>query len=59
MKHIDCIIEKLPLRKRDGARVISSNKHAHKIFSDADETVYIRRGEEGNFIELIKTYNKF
>jgi hypothetical protein len=36
----------LPLRKRDGARVIDGSKHAHKITSDPDETVFLRR-EEG------------
>jgi len=43
---IDCPLESLPLRKRDGARVIDGSKHAHKITSDADETVFLKR-EEG------------
>ena len=42
---LDCAIEKLPLRKRDGARVIDGSKHAHKITCDTDETVYIKRPE--------------
>lgn len=41
----DCAIEKLPLRKRDGARVIDGSKHAHKMTFDTDETVYIKRQE--------------
>ena len=41
----DCPIEKLPLRKRDGARVLDGCKHANKIICDLDETVYIRRPE--------------
>lgn len=40
---LDCAIEKLPLRKRDGARVIDGSKHAHKMTYDNDETVYIKR----------------
>lgn len=39
----DCNIEKLPLRKRDGARVIDSTQHAHKVTCEADETIYVRR----------------
>jgi len=42
---IDCAIENLPLRKRDGARVIDGSKHAHKITSDPDETVFLKRDE--------------
>jgi len=42
---IDCPIENLPLRKRDGARVIDGSKHAHKITSDPDETVFLKRDE--------------
>ena len=41
----DCPIEKLPLRKRDGARVIDAQKHAHKMTCDPDEIVYIKRYE--------------
>lgn len=39
----DCSIEKLPLRKRDGARVIDASHHAQKITCEADETIYVRR----------------
>jgi len=42
---LDCITEKLPLRKRDGARVIDGGKHAHKLTCDPDEIVYIKRAE--------------
>lgn len=44
--YTDCSIEKLPLRRKDGARVIDGAAHAHKITSDVGETVLIRR-EEG------------
>lgn len=40
---LDCSIEKLPLRKTDGARVIDGSQRAHKITYDIGETVYIKR----------------
>ncbi|CAI6342651.1 unnamed protein product [Macrosiphum euphorbiae] len=42
---LDCALEKLPLRKRDGARVIDGSKHANKMTYDQDETVYLKRQE--------------
>lgn len=45
MPVLDCALEKLPLRKRDGARVIDGSKHANKITYDQDETVYLKRQE--------------
>ncbi|KAL7294413.1 hypothetical protein TKK_0012413 [Trichogramma kaykai] len=42
---LDCTIEKLPLRKRDGSRVIDCSKHAHKITSEVDEIIYLKRSE--------------
>ena len=38
-------LERLPLRKKDGARVIDGAKHAHKEKLDFDEVVYIKRAE--------------
>ena len=43
----DRVIEKLPLRQRDGARVIDGSKHTHKITPVFDEIVYINRIEKG------------
>jgi len=40
---LDCPIEKLPLRRRDSARVIDGQKHAHKLTCDPDQIVYIKR----------------
>ncbi|XP_070532746.1 STING ER exit protein-like [Ptychodera flava] len=40
---LDCTIDKLPLRKRDGARVIDGSKHAHKLTCEADETIHLKR----------------
>ncbi|KAL1513240.1 hypothetical protein ABEB36_002673 [Hypothenemus hampei] len=42
---LDCSIERLPLRKRDGARILDGVSHAHKITCDLDETVYLKRPE--------------
>lgn len=35
----------MPLRKRDGARVLDGTNHAHKITCDPDETVHLKRPE--------------
>jgi len=42
---LDRQLEKLPLRKKDGARVIDGAKHAHKEKLEFDEVVYIKRTE--------------
>lgn len=39
----DCRVDKLPLRRRDGARVIDSAHHANKITCTPSETIYVRR----------------
>merc|ERR1712062_522208 len=44
---LDRVIEKLPLRKRDGARVIDGSKVTHKITPVFDEIVYINRINKG------------
>lgn len=41
--YLDSDIEKLPLREKDGARVIDATHHAHKITCEPDETIYVRR----------------
>lgn len=50
---VDCALEKLPLRARDGARVIDSTKHVNKKTAQKGETVHIRRpgGIEKQFRE--------
>lgn len=40
---LDCDLKKLPLRKRDGARVVDSKFHAHKLRCEEAETVYLKR----------------
>ncbi|XP_072016636.1 STING ER exit protein-like [Amphiura filiformis] len=42
---IDCALDKLPLRKRDKARVIDSSKHVHKLTCEKGEIIYLRRPE--------------
>lgn len=37
----DCPVEKLPVRRRDNARVIDGGKHAHKIICDKDDIAMI------------------
>merc|ERR1712062_200050 len=44
---LDRVIEKLPLRKRDGARVIDGSKVTHKITPVFDEIVCINRIDKG------------
>ncbi|KAI5735813.1 UPF0428 protein CXorf56 homolog [Diaphorina citri] len=42
---LDCAVEKLPLRRRDGARVIDGPKHAHKLTCEPDEVFHLKRPE--------------
>ncbi|XP_013393736.1 UPF0428 protein CXorf56 homolog [Lingula anatina] len=42
---LDCPVEKLPLRRRDNARVIDGHKHAHKLTCDNDEVIHLKRPE--------------
>ena len=44
---LDRLMEKLPLRPQDGARVIDGSKHTHKITPIFDEIVYINRPSKG------------
>jgi len=40
---LDRLMETLPLRSRDGARVIDGSKHTHKMTPEFDEIIHIRR----------------
>mgnify|MGYP001803270623 FL=1 len=48
---LDCPMERLPTRPRDGSKCIDSLKHAHRMTADNDEPVHIRR-EAGKLIIL-------
>ena len=51
---LDCPVDRLPLRPADGARVLDSDKHAHRIkCSDVTETVYLKR--EGGVEKQIRS----
>jgi len=40
---LDCVLERLPLRGRDGARVLDKSKHAHKLSNvESADSIYIR-----------------
>ncbi|XP_039266764.2 STING ER exit protein-like [Styela clava] len=40
---LDCAIEKLPLRRRDKARVIDKKKHAYRLNNvEEDETIFLK-----------------
>lgn len=51
----------MPLRKRDGARVIDGSKHAHKMTSERDEIVFLKRPEgiEKQYRQKCKKYELF
>lgn len=49
---LDCPLEKLPTRPRDGSKCIDSQKHAHRLTVDNDEPVHIRR-EGGNLFDFL------
>ncbi|XP_073822005.1 STING ER exit protein [Musca autumnalis] len=44
---LNCSLEKLPLRRTDGARVINGKQHAHKLTYLEGGIEYIRRKEKG------------
>jgi len=45
---LDKLMESLPLRGRDGSRVIDGSKTTHKMTPEFDEIVYIRRNSLAN-----------
>lgn len=51
----------MPLRKRDGARVIDGSKHAHKMTCEQDEIVFLKRDEgiEKQHRQKCKKYAEF
>lgn len=43
----DTSLQRLPLRSRDGARVVDPNRTVAKLFADVGDTVYVRRKNLG------------
>jgi len=46
----DCDLKKLPLRGRDGARVVDAKHHAHKLRCEEADTVYLKRYSKLTFL---------
>lgn len=43
---LDCGMDHLPLREKDGARVLDSKKHAHRLkHAEEEEVVYLKRAD--------------
>jgi hypothetical protein len=53
-----CAIGKLALRKRNGARIIDGSKRAHKVTSERDKTIFLKRleGVEKQYRQKCKMY---
>lgn len=41
--HVDATLDKLPLRKRDGARVIDKARNTHRIYYEPGGVTYLKR----------------
>lgn len=41
----DTTMDKLPLRRRDGARVVDASRNSHKVYCEGAGTTYLRRPE--------------
>ena len=42
---VDSTLEKLPLRKRDGARVIDVARNAHKVYCEPAGPTFLKRSQ--------------
>ena len=40
---VDTTLDKLPLRKRDGARVMDTSRNIYKFYGEESQTVYLQR----------------
>ncbi len=54
----DTTLDKLPLRKRDGARVVDIGRNAHRLYCESEGVTYIKRqgGIEQQFRHKCKKY---
>ena len=53
---IDTTIDKLPLREKDGSRVLDGSKNVYKIYSEVGATVFLKqeKGIEQQFRQNCK-----
>ena len=40
---VDATLDKLPLRKRDGARVVDKARNSHRVYCEPAGVTYIKR----------------
>ena len=42
----DATLDKLPLRKRDGARVVDKARNTHRVYYESARVTYLKRSAE-------------
>ena len=54
---LDTTMDKLPLRKRDGARVIDATKNSSRTYSDPGKRILLKRYMPYAYNAICMTYN--
>ena len=52
---VDTTLDKLPLRKRDGARVMDTSRNIYKSYGEESQTVYLQRYISGAVVGITCT----